>query len=633
MAAALVITGANANLILHESFDRNVGTLNKGANTAMGTDKADWWSYSGTDNYIQVVEGSLSYDGYATAAGNKVELLGNGADDFRQFSPITSGKVYVAAIINVDSLKQYNSTGSTAVTARNNGDFFLSMGNGTTNGMYARLYARSVKEEGADTYTKLQLGVAKFTESSTSTTTVIPMTDVELKTNILVVLEYEFVEGEMNDVARLYVNPTKSTTTATLVCGLDVQSGSGTAIGANSKSDADKIATVNLRKGSNTPGRVYVDEIKVATTWEALFAEGGDTPIEPEPTPEITTTPSKLSFAEGMPYAGETYTATFTVTGKNLKGDITLASDNTELTLDKTTITKAEAESESGVVVTATLIPVAVDKQSATITLTTTDATATITSTWWTTAVTTCATVAELKTTAATATGYDYAYMKFTGEAVVTYKFSDNYGAITLYLEDNTGAISVSDTYWNDAVQQGDKVTNFVAYTYADAAVGGILPITPLSADIIVLSRDNDVTPQVVTLAELKANAADYLLELVKVEGVTFDNTDPMASGATIQQGENTATINLIAGNELTGVTKPAKADITGISSSTTGTVIRMRGAADLKDVSVGTGIEHTTVTIPQDAEIYTLSGQRVNTLQPGVNIIRTAEKTYKVAR
>lgn len=223
--------------------------------------------------------------------------------------------------------------------------------------------------------------------------------------------------------------------------------------------------------------------------------------------------------------------------------------------------------------------------------------------------------------------------MKFTGEAVVTYKFTDATGAITLYLEDNTGAVSVSDMYWNDAVKQGDKVTNFTAYTYADAAVGGILPIMPLDVNITVLSHDNDATPQVVTLAELKANAADYLLELVKVEGVTFENTDPLASGAKIQQGENTATINLIAGNELIGATKPAKADITGISSSTTGSVIRMRGTADLEDVSIGTGIDQITPDMLQDAEIYTLSGQRVNTLQPGVNIIRLGEKTYKVAR
>lgn len=620
LAAALVITGANANLILHESFDRTTGDLNKGDFQEIGNNTTDWfWFLSGSTD-IQVVDGSLAFPNYVpTGIGKKAYLQGGSGKykDLRQFKSINTGHVYVAAIINVQTLK-------TATTA----DYFLALGDMTASNMYARIYTSSVQE--GDNWTGFKLGIQKNNENNNargySETIYSPNTDY------LIVAEYEFVDGAQNDTVRLYVNPTKDKKVPVAQCGQVYMIGDNNK-GAGAQPDAAYLSSVNLRPSIGTPTAMYVDEIKVATTWEALFAEGGDTPIEPEPTPEITTTPSKLSFARGMPYAGETYTATFTVTGTNLKGDITLASNNSELTLDKTTITKAEAESESGVVVTATLTPVAVDKQSATITLTTTDATATVTSTWWTTALTTCATVAELKTTAATATGWDYAYMKFTGGAVVTYKFTDATGAITLYLEDNTGAISVSDMYWNDAVQQGDKITNFAASTYADAAVGGILPIMPLDANVIVLSRDNDVTPQVVTLAELKANAADYLLELVKVEGVTFDNTDPMASSTKIQQGENTATINLVAGNELIGATKPAKADITGISSSTTGTVIRMRGAADLKDVSVGTGIEHTTVTIPQDAEIYTLSGQRVNTLQPGVNIIRTAEKTYKVAR
>ncbi len=31
-----------------------------------------------------------------------------------------------------------------------------------------------------------------------------------LKTDYLVVIEYEFVDGEKNDTVRLYINPTKS---------------------------------------------------------------------------------------------------------------------------------------------------------------------------------------------------------------------------------------------------------------------------------------------------------------------------------------------------------------------------------------------------------------------------------------
>lgn len=620
LTALFTLTTVHADLILHESFDRNVGTLNKGANDKMGTDKADWWSFSGTKDYIQVVEGSLSYDGYATATGNKVELVGNGADDFRQFTPITSGKVYVAAIINVDSLKQYSSgTSSTAVTARNNGDYFLAMGNGTTSGMYARLYARSVKEEGADTYTKLQLGIAKVNEQSTSTTTVVPMTDVELKTNILVVLEYEFVEGTQNDVARLYVNPTKSTTTATLVCGLDVKTASGSAIGANSKPDAAQIATVDLRKGTNTPNRVYVDEIKVATAWEDLFEE--DAPIA-EPA-EITVTPSSLGYLQG--FVGETYTKTFTVTGKNLTDDITLTSNSDEVTLDKTTISKDEATNAT---VTMTIAPQATGYGSYVVTLTSGEATATVSYTYYNLLVNSAATIAELNAFAATASGWDYVYIKFTGEAVVTYKFDQS--GNKLYLQDASGAVLISDSYWGDAVKQGDKVSNFTVFADATNSIGGLMYIGTEGADVNVLSHDNEVTPKVVTLAELQANPSDYLCQLVKVENVTFANTDVFASGDQVLQGDATATINLLEGNDLIGEAKVAPANVTGISSATNGTVLRVRGKQDVEKY-VPSAIDN--VAAEGEIEIYTVSGMRVAELQPGVNIIRQGGKTYKVVR
>jgi len=641
IAAIFTLSSVHADLILHESFDREVGQLSKGANTTMGENTTDWWSFSGSSNYIQVISGSLTSENYVASTGNKVKLTsGNAADDLRQFTPITTGKVYVGAIINIDSLRQYASTAAATITK--NGDYFLAMGDAGT-AMYARLYARSVKEDGADSYTKVQLGIAKNNEQSTSSTDVIPMVDVDMKKDIFVVLEYEFIDGAKNDVARLYVNPTKETTAATLTCALDVSTSGGSAVGANSRNDASKIASVNLRQGTNTPGRVYVDEIRVATTWAELFGEGGNTPIEDNP--ELTVSTKTLSFASGMPFTGETYTATFTVTGKNLKGDITLTSDNTELTLDKTTITKADAETEAGVVVTATLTPVLVDGQKANITLTTEGATATITSSWWTTDVKACATVAELKAQAATASGWDYAYMRFTGEAVVTYKYAENNGATTLYLEDNTAAISVSDTYWNDAVKQGDKVTNFAAYTYADAAVGGVLPITPLNATITVLSSNNEVVPQVVTLAELQSNPLDYLLELVKVENVTLDQTSTKFGQKTqdeqesvipdkISQNGATATISLVEGNELINAVKPKTADIIGISLNTLGNAIRVRGAADVISKDGPTAIDNIALDVLNgDYEVYTVSGQRIDALQPGINIIRQGDKTYKVVR
>lgn len=601
LMALFTLTTVHADLILHESFDRSVGTLNKGINDKMGTDKADWWSFSGTSNYLQVVDGSLSYDGYATAVGNKVAYNGSGADDFRQFQQITSGTVYVAAIINVDSLKQ-----STA------GDYFLAIGDASMNQMYARLYSRSVKPD--DQYVGFNLGIAKNNENSAnrgwSETMYSP------KTNYLVVLEYEFVDGAMNDTVRLYVNPTKTNKVPVAQCN---QEGMQAGKGANAQADASFLSTVNLRQGTATPGRVYVDEIKVATAWEDLFDE--DTPVA-EPA-EITVTPSSLGYMQG--FVGETYTKTFTVTGKNLTEDITLTSNSDEVTLDKTTISKDEATNAT---VTMTIAPQATGYGSYVVTLTSGEAKATVSYTYYNLLVNSAATIAELNAFAATASGWDYVYVKFTGEAVVTYKF--NQSGNKLYLQDASGAVLISDSYWGDAVKQGDKVSNFTVFADATNSIGGLMYIGTEGANIDVLSHDNEVTPKVVTLAELQANPSDYLCQLVKVENVTFANTDVFASGDQVLQGDATATINLLAGNDLIGTAKVAPANVTGISSATNGKVLRVRGKQDVEKY-VPSAIDNTVAE--GEIEIYTVSGMRVAELQPGVNIIRQGGKTYKVVR
>lgn len=612
--ALLTLSTAHAELILHESFDRPVGNLNVGNTPA--ANNTDWYSFSGTSNYISVVEGSLSYEGYAEAAGKKVELVGNGADDLRQFAPITSGKVYVAAIINVDSLKPSGSA-----------EYFLSLGDASNSNMWGRLYYRSVDKVG-DNFTGFNLGVTKYTESSTA----YGWADQKLlpKTDYLVVIEYEFVDGEKNDTVRLYINPTKSNKQSVSQCVQNYVSGTGKQNGASGKDDASKIASVNLRKAAATPGRVYVDEIKVATAWENLFAgESGETPVEE---PEITATPAILQFG-GQVFVGSRYTTKFVVKGKDLKGDITLSNKNSELTLDKTTIAKADAESENGVEVTATLVPVKSSTEGYitwrdTVSLVSEGATtAIVTTSWWTNPLVRCATVAELNAEAAKASGWDYVYIKFMGKAVVSYQY--NQSGIKLYIQDATAGVLISDTYWGDAVKQGDSISNFIVYADPSNAVGGMMYIGTQGAAIDVLSHNNEVTPKVVTLAELQANPANYLCQLVKVEGVTFANTDAFASGDVVNQGETTATINLIEGNDLIGTAKPAKADIIAISSTTTGKVLRVRGKQDV--VAAPTAIEN--IAADSEVEIYTVSGMRVSELQPGVNIIRQGNKTFKVVR
>ena len=615
IVALFTLSTVHAELILHETFDRPVGKLNVG-NSSDANNTTDWYSFSGTKDYISVVEGSLSYAGYAEATGKKVELLGNGADDLRQFAPITSGKVYLAAIINVDSLKPNGSA-----------EYFLSLGDASNSNMWGRLYYRSVDKVG-DNFTGFNLGVTKYTESSTA----YGWADQKLlpKTDYLVVIEYEFVDGEKNDTVRLYINPTKSNKQSVSQCVQNYVSGTGKQNGASGKDDASKIASVNLRKAAATPGRVYVDEIKVATAWENLFAgESGETPVEE---PEITATPAILQFG-GQVFVGSRYTTKFVVKGKDLKGDITLSNKNSELTLDKTTIAKADAESENGVEVTATLVPVKSSTEGYitwrdTVSLVSEGATtAIVTTSWWTNPLVRCATVAELNAEAAKASGWDYVDIKFMGKAVVSYQY--NQSGIKLYIQDATAGVLISDTYWGDAVKQGDSISNFIVYADPSNAVGGMMYIGTQGAAIDVLSHDNEVTPKVVTLAELQANPANYLCQLVKLEGVTFANTDAFASGDVVNQGETTATINLIEGNDLIGTAKPAKADIIAISSTTTGKVLRVRGKQDV--VAAPTAIEN--IAADSEVEIYTVSGMRVSELQPGVNIIRQGNKTFKVVR
>ncbi len=616
LALCTLWTTANATLILHESFDRTAGTLNNGTSQDdMGTNTTDWWSYSGTDNYISVVANSLSYDGYVTAAGNKVELLGNGADDLRQFSPITSGKVYAAAIINVDSLKP-------TTTA----DFFFSLGNASTY-MWARLYVRSVKD--GDAFTGYQLGITKYTETAPNVCgwaeqTLLP------KTNYLAVLEYEFVDGTMNDTVRLYINPTKTTSKADAECIQESWNTDKTKNnGAGGKDDASKIASVNLRKGTYTPGRVYVDEIKVATSWDDLF-ESGDTP-DPTPVPTIITLPVSLNF--GGIFTDMPNSLTFTVTGNDLTDDITLTSDNVELVLDKTTLTKAEAQAEGSAKVTATLTAVTEGKQTATITLSSTGATTvTIPVEWTAVAVTKKATLADLKT-AAEADENETPFL-FTGEAVVTYTEAGSYQTM-YYVEDATGAVRIDDWFGTATLSVGDKIKDALVYKGFEADLSG-QPLIFNTIKPTIVSTGNEWTPQVVTLQQLQNNPADYLLELVKVEGVTLDQTEAnyKAGNNAISKDETSAAISLTSDNTLVGTAKPAQADIVGISYYTSGYNIRVRTAADIVAKTAPTSIE--TISLDQltgEYEIYSVSGQRTNALQAGVNIIRQGDKTYKVIR
>lgn len=583
VCAAMVslCTTVNAKVVMTESFDREAGQLSLGANTSMSTNTSDWWSYSGTSNYIQVAEGSMSYAGYkTTGVGNKASMVsGTAADDFRKFaSAVTSGKVYLAAIINVDDLRQSTS-----------GDYFLSLGNGGIGGtdVYARLSTKSVSD--GTNYYGFQLGLNKVNESTTFMRYTSQV--YSPKTDYLVVVEYEFVDGEKNDEVRLYVNPTKATTKPTLVCVQDTTNAAGTSsLGANTKADASQIAAVYLRQGSNTPRKLYVDEIKVTTSWNELFEEGGSG--GGETSEGVIVSDDKIMLgADGYTYSHKTYSKTLTVLAENLTQDITITHVNNAVALSVNKLGKDGGE------YTLTL-----DKPQNegygydTITFTSGSVSEKTCISWYNTL--SYSTLASLK--AAYANDDEYGSYCYSGEAVVTRRYEmpgypDNYGVY--YIQDATGAIELTNE-WEQAseLEVGDKITELVGYAGEENSAG-IKPLI-IAMDPELVGMDCTVDPVSVSLAELQSNANAYLVRLVKLEGVTLDQKGEVfkaGSKVGLTQGGKSANLQPINdAADYIGLAIPEQADIIGFSVNNAGTVIVPRDKNDIITKGGGTGVANT---------------------------------------
>ncbi len=573
LLALATIGSASASVILHESFDgyEAEATLSAGRSDASTNDKTHWYDFSGSGADITIAEGSLSYAGYVSKGkGGKAKLAGNGLRDLRQFNAVSTGKVYAAAIINAEALKASTTAGQ-----------FLALGDASNSELFARLYVRSVQD--GDNFVGYNLGISKSKESYYRWTSETLLAGKDY----LVVLEYEFVDGENNDITRLYINPTAKDQTPTLECVQDSLSNGGSQNGAKGKPDANYIASVNLSKNTYNPNPLYIDEIKVATAWADLF-EGGETPSEPS-----ITVPESLTFETELAYfTGDTYTGTLNISGKNLTEDITLTSSTNDITFSKATITKEEAAADGGVAITATLVPSDiegdnyVDLRQATITLKSGSITQTVEiAEYYVFKLTRCENIAATKAALATSTEEYPVYARLTGNAVVTY-IQNEAGGKTYTVEDATGAINVIDEteyQYTANIALGDELTNILGYN-TNYIEFGTQPLLAVGLPFTVVSKNKTIEPQEVTLAELQANPADYLLELVKVKGVAFDETDVLFSAGSfpITQGEASASVNILAGNTLIGEAKPAVADVTGISSAANGKVIRPRSKEDV---------------------------------------------------
>lgn len=225
-----------------------------------------WLKYgAGTsDNTVSVDEGSLTYEGYSDDAAGKCVKLENLKKCYSfqaalDKTLVSEGSVYVSALVNVENAGDGNpflkfirsKTGDGKI---NDKDYGFSVG-----------FLSTCK---SDNEGKFKFGVGKVRVNNAAYT----KEEFELNKTYLVVMKYEFVEGDKNDVVSLWVNPTDFVSEPESM--VDTQSA------GVSEQDLEEISAIVLARNSSKLGTDWndmkIDAIHVAGAWKDLFDNGTD---------------------------------------------------------------------------------------------------------------------------------------------------------------------------------------------------------------------------------------------------------------------------------------------------------------------------------------------------------------------
>lgn len=348
LMALMTITNLSAKSVWSESFNYAVGDLTTKTtqDDLSYTDYINWYyNASGTNTLLQVADTNLTYPNYCTnASGKAVKISAKGYKTGRQFADIATGSVFVSALIKINTLQSSNGTK----------EYFMYM---TPDISGSSAYARLHTKKDADGY---YLGIAKFSEAS-------GYLRYSQKLNYgetyLIVMQYDFAEGDKNDFVSLYINPTSETAKPTVTCVRDTTTGSGTAQGSDSKNDAASIGGIMINQATNTSRNMFIDEIKVATAWADLWEGGSDVK-----TPTLVVPEDKKSYNFGELTIGKDQPSySFTVKGTDLTEAVTVTKTHADVAVSPASIAVADAAKTATVTVTVT--PTATGDQKDTIVL------------------------------------------------------------------------------------------------------------------------------------------------------------------------------------------------------------------------------------------------------------------------
>lgn len=238
-------------------YDGFTGTGNIGGNcTTVGAtpdcESNGWYTHSGTVGTIDIIPGSLSYNGLQASTGNKIYILGNNTQLSRDVNhPVTiSGNVaYYSAIINILDSTNLHET---------NVNYFMHFATTSGNQGVSVFPARLGIKKGSTTGT-FNLAVSNLNVATTAYT-VYP-TDLPFGTPVFVVVKFDI----STNTAYLWVNPTN----------LGQDEPTGFVSNNASTSTASTIASICIRNAWNnndtcgTP-KAEIDEIRVGTTWASV---------------------------------------------------------------------------------------------------------------------------------------------------------------------------------------------------------------------------------------------------------------------------------------------------------------------------------------------------------------------------
>lgn len=243
----LIVSIVSAQKLFTEDFNYSTGSL---TSVSGGT----WVHSSGNTLPIQVVSGNLSYPGYTTnPTQNGMVMLDtakeNGEDAYIEFSQVNAGTIYCSFLLDILNKHFLLSNNS------DSGEYFISFLPSQSNRKYVGGIAI---KKGADGKT-VQLGIFARVDASLGISWA-PQS-YPINTTMLIAFSYEFVAGDNNNVASLWINPP----TVGAQPAPDAQK---TDIDIDGSGYPKNIGRLILLQRSLRSPLCYIDAIKVSTTWE-----------------------------------------------------------------------------------------------------------------------------------------------------------------------------------------------------------------------------------------------------------------------------------------------------------------------------------------------------------------------------